>query len=549
MDVKQKARLTQAVLHFREQPDSFITQILGDTLEDFQARLCRLFVEHDRLAVPACHSVGKTFTVARIALAFLYCYINSLVITTAPTHRQVVKLLWGEIRAAKKKSKVYLDGKLLNNELKISDEHYAMGFSPQLGAASDSREQQGSSFQGFHAKYVLIIFDEATGITRDMYVMAEGLLTSGIIVKWLCIGNPTSRASEFFKICQLAEWYVFKINFLDSPNLKANGFKTIADVKREIKKLRTLSDNDRRTRIKNYLKPNGHLITAQWSIAKLFQWGFTHPLSLSKILGDFPESDDNSAVKWENIQKAINRPFEDIKVKKRFIGVDPARYGDDLTVITELEDNQFEGKDVSAKEDTSQTAGRVIRRVIDGNINVDEIHITVDGTGLGAGVVDALNEAKRPDSSGVIVLPDNVFIHEVHNAQACTHTSEKEEKRLKATYENIKALMFDRLNEDLKEEIVLPDEEIYLEELPDILVKWSRKGRLVIESKEEYKARNGKSPDHADSLALANEARYRQPTYGTFKNTAKGEEGKPHSKRQKSKFPEVRKTTLRVKEY
>lgn len=51
-----------------------------------------------RTAVKACHAPGKSFTAAVAALWFLFSFRNAIVITTAPTWRQVEDVLWREIR-------------------------------------------------------------------------------------------------------------------------------------------------------------------------------------------------------------------------------------------------------------------------------------------------------------------------------------------------------------------------------------------------------------------------------------------------------------------
>jgi len=339
----------RAVKLFRKNYDLWIERVLGDNLEEFQREICQLVFKYDRLNVKACHAVGKTWTMARIGLAFLNLHAYSKVITTAPTFRQVKKLLWGEIRSAKNRSEVALAGKLNQVELEIDDDWYMMGFSPKTGAESDTSEQKDSSFQGFHAKYIMIIFDEATGISKDIYTMAEGLVTSGYIVKWVCIANPTSRGSQFFKNCKKAEWFTHTINCFDSPNMKANGFNNVEDVAKEIAYLRTLSDEERISTIKEYKKPNHYLINAQWAIAKLYEWGFDHPLSKSKILGEFPDTSDNTIIAYESIMKAFNREVTIKDNDKRFIGVDVARFGDDSTVVTEIIGSKLVKKEVTGK--------------------------------------------------------------------------------------------------------------------------------------------------------------------------------------------------------
>jgi phage terminase large subunit len=526
----EKAEYTRKVKVLQNRPDIFITKIIGEeTLEEYHTRICEKVVEYDRIAIKACHAVGKTWICGRLVPWFISCFPGSIVITTAPTNRQVETLLWGEIRKAVRRSKTKLGGSLINKKWTIADDWYAMGFSPQGGSAKDTGEQQGSSFQGFHAKYVLIIFDEATGISKDLYIMAEGLLTSGVIVKWICIANPTSTASEFFQICKKAEWHVMTINCFDSPNMKANGFINRAALESEIAHLKTLSDHDRLKRIKNYLKPNGHLLSAQWAVSKIYEWGFDHPLTKSKVLGEFPTSSDNVIVKWDSMQAAIQREPE-YDYDKRFIGVDVARYGDDLIVLTELTEKTktkkctWRGKYVSFQEEISETTGRVVKLFWAGDSG-KETHIGIDTTGLGAGVYSDLREMKRLGE-----LPEHVFIHEIIYASTEFSANKEEQEKLAKHYENVKCYMFDLLNQDLRDNMSMPDEEIYQEETVNIMFKFSKKGKLLVESKDDYKGRTKKSPDHSDSLAMANYCRYLKPSYGSFKGADKSKNmNKPFS--------------------
>jgi phage terminase large subunit len=520
----EKNEIIRKMRELQKVPDKFITGILGEeTLEKYHRDICAAVVEYDRIAIKACHAVGKTWICGRLVPWFISCFKSSIVITTAPTNRQVETLLWGEIRKAVKRSKTRLGGSLLTKKWTIDDDWYAMGFSPQAGSGSDDGAQEGSSFQGFHAKHIMIIFDEATGVPKDLYTMAEGLLTSGVTVKWICIANPTSTASEFFQICKKAEWHVMTINCFDSPNMKANGFVNRSALEAEIAYLKTLPDKQRLNRIKDYEKPNGNLLSAQWAVAKLYEWGFDHPLAKSKVLGEFPSKSDDVVVKWDSMQAAIAR--EPVySYTKRFIGVDVARFGDDLTVITEITDNTYRGKIVSMKEEISETTGRVVSLFRSGDSG-KETHIGVDTTGIGAGVYSDLKEMKRLKQ-----LPENVFIHEIVFGGKITHEDDEKNEELNNHYENIKAYMFDMLNEDLKNELCMPDEEIYQDETVNILFKYSKRGHLIIESKDDYKKRRKKSPDHSDSLAIANFLRRLKPTHGSFKGFDRSKlENKPFS--------------------
>jgi hypothetical protein len=484
------------IIKLRKYPKIFFYKILNVLkLEGFQEHVLQAVADHSRVAVAATHSVGKTFIMGRIALWFLSTYKNSKVITTAPTYRQVVKLLWGELRSAYKNAKYPIGGHLTTNELKINDDWYAIGYSPRKEAAQDEREQKGSTFQGFHALYILVIFDEATGIHPDIWKMVEGLLTSGKIVKFVCIGNPTTRNCEFFKCFKNPIWKKIYISCFDSPNLIANGISNKEELKKEINYLKTLTEEERILRIENYVKPAPYLLSTQWVVNYVMRWGFNHPLVLSKAFGEFPKESDNVVVQLSEVEEAINREYKIKSKDVRCIGVDCARFGEDSTVITEIIGNKTTRKKAFGKKDTMETASEVMGFIKDSN---RKTLVLVDGTGIGAGVVDKLNLNKQKRE-----IPHFVTIIEVNFGQTCTLPYDKKH------YANLKAKIFVELGEDLKTELDLIDDSVYLGELPNIKYKINDRGVMQIESKEDYKKRTGlSSPDHADSLAIANYGRH-----------------------------------------
>ena len=506
-------------------PQVFFEDVLGvESLEEYQIeKMLKPIAKYDRVSIAATHSVGKTWTMARIALWFGTSYKNCKVITTAPTGRQVKKLLWGELHSAYKNSKHPLGGKLLTTELQIGPEWFIMGFSPQKEAGSNSQEQSGSSFQGFHADYILIIFDEATGIPADIWKMAEGLLTSGIIVKFVAIANPTTRSSEFFKTFSDPAWYNVYLSCFDSPNLIANGITDLHKLKREIKKLREMPQDERLVYIANYEKPVPHLLSCQWVMSSALKWGIDHPLFQSKALGIFPSVDENVIVQLEDVENAIAREQE-VDNSERCIGVDVARYGDDDSCITSLRGLKQDVKKTLSKRGVTEVTGEVIN-IIETD-KATNTKVLVDATGIGAGVYDLLEEKYKKDRS--------VEIIEIHFGQSAVMDTDKKETadELKKRYANLKARMFDLLSSDIKDNLDLMDEATYLEELPTIRFTFDSKGRMVIESKDDYKKRTGNSsPDSSDSLALANLGRHRKSVIGFFSGMTGG---KTLNKKEKS---------------
>src|SRR4051794_17264488 len=91
----------------KQDPVAFARLMLGENPWHVQEEILRSVATNPLTAVKSCHSSGKTFNAAAVALWFLLQWEESLVITTAPTFRQV-KVMWGEIAAARKRSRIIL---------------------------------------------------------------------------------------------------------------------------------------------------------------------------------------------------------------------------------------------------------------------------------------------------------------------------------------------------------------------------------------------------------------------------------------------------------
>lgn len=499
-----------ALQKFQLDPALFFETVLGvETLEGYQRRILAAIAMHDRTAISACHDVGKSWTLARVVLWFVSCFPYCKVITTAPTYNQVKNILWSEIRSAYSRSKFPLGGKMNLTEWQVTPEGdwFAIGFTPRNELSGDAGQGSQSSFQGFHAPYILVIFDEATGIPHPIWTMTEGMLTSGH-VKFVAIGNPTSRNSEFYKCFSSPDWHKINLSCFDSPNLIANGITNIDALNQEIDIVRSLNDSEAQARLKSYKVVKPYLLALKWVVSMGLprKWGVTHPLFVSKVLGTFPTDSDGTLIPLGAVEEAQRRTYFPTPSDRKTLGVDVARFGSDDTVLTGLHGKKWLMNKHLVKKDTPQVVGEVI--AVAREIGPFDV-IVIDETGIGGGVVDMLNEAKREDR-----IARTTEIRGVQFGAAC------EEEDLKEKYVNLKARMFGLLRDDLKasDGLCLPlSEDCYLDELPTILYFFDSRGRMVIESKDDYKKRTGrKSPDDSDSLALANFGRYDELTVGSF---------------------------------
>lgn len=482
---------------YQENPGEFFKRVLGvTTLESYQEKLLYDIAHYDRVAVRACHDVGKSWTFARAVLWFGACFPNSKIITTAPTYNQVKNILWSEINAAFSQSKEPLGGVMNMTEWRLGPEWYALGFTARNEANAGQGQGTQSSFQGFHAPFVLVVFDEATGIPPAIWKMAEGLLTSAH-VKFLAIGNPTSKQCDFYRCFNSAKWRKVKINCFDSPNLIANGLTDMRALQEEIHVLRGLDDAERLERLSSYKVTRPYLLSAKWVCESILDWGFEHPLTQGKILGEFPTEDDKTLFPLHILENAMLNFYTPTGEDKKVIGVDIARFGSDFSCLTAIHGKKFLAKKRLSKVDLTVCTGEVMAMYREHGADV----ICLDETGLGSGVVDRLKELQREHHIG-----RDVEIRGVNFGSA--NTDEKDAAR----YVNVKARMYGLLAEDLKSGFQLPGpphSDSYLDEMPMLLYSFDSKGRMMIESKDDFKKRTGrKSPDDTDSLALANYGRY-----------------------------------------
>lgn len=204
----------------------------GWKLWEKQQEIARALVTHKRVAVPAAFGVGKTWLAGHIIPWFFNVFPKSLIVTTAPTARQVKDLLWTEIRDAYMTSKRRLGGEILTTDLRMP------GFPKWFATGFATNEEHIDKFTGYHAPHQLTVFDQACGIHKIVWAGSEGLMT-GSDCRMLALSNTTDEKSEFANICLpdrrsdfgfvcedpkctgCKGWKVIKITAHDSPNVKA----------------------------------------------------------------------------------------------------------------------------------------------------------------------------------------------------------------------------------------------------------------------------------------------------------------------------------------
>jgi phage terminase large subunit len=448
----ETAELQAKILKY---PEFFVGEYLGDTYEDYQLEIAESVKVNTITSVRSCHDTGKSFSAGRIALNFLMAHTDSIVLTTAPTFRQVEEILWREIRGAhhRAKNRVPIGGRMLKTKLNIDEEWYA------IGVSSDD----ANKIQGFHPKsgYILVIVDEAAGVNEDVFIAVDAIMSS-YGARLLMIGNPTSLNGRFYDSHhKMRSVKRIHISCFDTPNFKNNGIKNVQDLMRvDMSKV-------------EITRP--HLITPMWAKGMIEQHGVDSPIVQARVFGQFPSAEDNTLIPLNYIELAAEPERRaSLKMGAKYIGCDPARYGSDKTVITVRYGNIVEEQIETSKEDVAQTAGRV-------KLFTNAEGYFIDDIGLGAGVVDILLDDKIENVYGIS------FSNKANDPQ----------------FVNLRAELYWKIAELFKRgEIAIPNDPDLISQLASIRYEITRHG-IKIEEKEEIRKRIHRSPDKADSLVLS----------------------------------------------
>ncbi len=447
-------------------PVWWVETILGDELWDDEKKLLEALRDDDEVAWKSCHSGGKSWTAARGALWFLYNFYRSIVITTAPTDRQVRGILWSEIRQAHANARYPLGGRMLSQQLFVDEDvgWFAMGFT--------APDYDPNRFQGWHAPGgVLAVMDEASGISKNIHDGVDALMT-GANTKKLLIGNPTDPASEFAKAFKDEDVTKITTSAFDTPNFTAFGI-TPDDI----------AKGTWREKIKGDL-PAPHLVTPEWVARRYRRWGPTSPLYEGRVLATFPEQGTDTLIPLAWIEAAQQRELEPgLPVT---LGLDVAEMGADRSVCYVRRGCVLRRVFATEKQKTTATVGNAVRAIRETGAS----EIIVDRIGVGRGPYDTLDEMSQE--------PGGLDVY-VNGLSVAVGARDKEQ------YANKRAELFWGLRERFEAgDIDLdPEDEELAADLSNIKYKPNSRGQIQIELKELARKRIGRSPDYGDAAAMA----------------------------------------------
>jgi hypothetical protein len=327
----------------------FNSVILGRPHYWYKQRLIAdSIVNNSITCVVSGNGIGKTHCIAGCALAYLYTRPDSIVITTAPTGNSLREVLWGQIRTAFWNARFPLGGEIISSPLEKLMPAGKKRKWFMLGITTTKEDK----LSGFHGKNVLIIADEASGVSADIFSAIDGINPERLVL----IGNPLRCDGYFYELClkassgQVRNCGYIQVSSLESPHI-----------------------NEERS-------PWG-LADKDWLQRMEDKWGRNSTWWTSHILGNFPSSNEDSLIHTEWLDKLA--PVH-MQAGNRHIAIDVAegRGGDDAVIITRDDNGIFDDGWWSSNRFTFDDLANQVKKFAV-RYKVSPSHITFDAHGSG----------------------------------------------------------------------------------------------------------------------------------------------------------------------
>ena len=422
----------------------FASDTLGVTLWSKQEEVLRAVERSRRVAVKSGNGLGKDFTAAVAVLWYVHAHDPAIVLSTAPTFRQVRHVLWRQIHRLYRNASDTLGGTMLDTRWEVADDRYAMGLS-----ANDADQ-----FQGFHCENMFVVVDEAEGVAEPIYEAVEAVMTSAHPTL-LLVGNPTTTSGGFHRAFHRERgiYETITISALESPNV-----------------------------VEGKIAIPG-LTTPAWVEERRAMWGENSEMFRARVMGEFPDRGEDNLIAISDIDDATY-PLGEIPAatggyEPVVLGVDVARYGVDRSVIMVRRGDVVVDVQVFHGFPTTATTGQIVASARDHHPQ----QVNVDETGLGAGVVDPCGSRGSPctGSTG----PPRPWRRRA-SAPTCGRRATGRWRGGSATTA-----------------IRIPRDAELIGELASLRYRYNSRGKVLMESKDSMKSRGLPSPDKADALMLA----------------------------------------------
>jgi len=398
-----------------------------------------------RMAVSSGRGIGKSALVSWLTIWMLTTRIGSTTIVSANSEAQLRSVTWAEITkwlsmaihshwfevSATRVLPAKWIAELVERDLKMGTRYW--GVEGRLWSAENPDAYAGvHNFAG-----VMLVFDEASGIDDSIWSVAAGFFTENTPNRfWLCFSNPR-RNSGYFYECFNSKRDFWRNKVVDARSVEGTDKAVYQQI--------------------------------------IDEYGPDSSAAHVEVYGQFPNASDDQFISNSLVDEAMERPAIADQSAPVVVGVDPARFGADATVIAVRQ-----GRDIIAiKRYRGDDTMEVVGRVIDVIEEFKPALVVIDEGGLGAGVVDRLKE-QRYKVRGV-------------------NFGNKSARPM--MYGNKRAEMWGAMKEWLKDASI-PKDRYLKSDLIGPMMKPDSKGTIFLESKKDMKSRGLASPDAADAIAV-----------------------------------------------
>lgn len=480
------------MLLWRSDWNMFVRDVLKARLDKEQQDIISSVQVNPMTAVSSGTARGKDFVAACAALCFLYLtprfdkngnlVKNTKVAMTAPTARQVSNIMTPEVRRLFRAAK-FLPGRTVSDDIRTDyEEWFLTGFK----AGDDCTE----AWSGFHAVNTMFVVTEASGISELTYNAIEGNLQGNS--RLLIVFNPNISSGYAARAMKSSRFTKFRLSSLNAENVvtKQNVIPGQVDYAWVADKVNEwcipIQERD-------FDEGEGD-----------FRWegGFYRPNDLFrvKVLGMFPKVSSDTLIpyewitlanqRWEEFIEKNGRDYIPPKVPLK-LGTDVAGMGRDSSCFISRYDNFVSSIELfqsAGKADHMHVAGQIVAKLH--SSKTKGAVALIDTIGEGAGVYSRLQELGE---SGAVSCK---FSEGAKNLRDITD---------QYTFNNMRAYLYwcvrDWLNPKNNTGAMLPPNDMLCEELTQIHWKFLSNGDIIMEKKEDIKARIGRSPDCSDALA------------------------------------------------
>jgi len=402
---------------------------------------------NQRMGWKACKGPGKTALLAVLNWNFLATRPHPKMAATSITEDNLADCFWSEMAKWQGRSK-FLKEAFQWNKTRIFAKHHPETWflSARTWSKKADPQQQADALAGIHADYTMFTLDESGGIPQAVMTTAEAALAAGKECRVLQAGNPTHLEGPLYRACTLDKhlWWMREIT--GDP----------ADPMRSPR------------------------VSIKWAQDQIDSYGKDNPWVLVNVFGRFPPSSLNVLLGPDEVRDAMKRHLriEEYNWSQKRIGIDVARFGDDLTVLFPRQGlAAFRPIPMRHPRNSAVSVEIASKVMFSKNKWGSEMEFFDDTVGWAHGAIDVMRAAG-------------------HSPTPVVYNNPADNPR----YKNKRAEMWLKMADWVKAGGALPN-------IPELVAELTIPtytfvgGQFVMEEKDQIKKRMGRSPNFADALA------------------------------------------------